>query len=190
MKPLPSGFAQPPRAVEPAFTHGDWVQVYVDPDESGRGPGFIRIEERDGAPGVAVLPIADVHIGLVTVFRRPAGQVCREIPRGFGGEGGGPRVDALRELREETGIAAQQNDLVDLGIVFANSGLLANAVQLFAVFVDRSGHADFSDTVEVQRFDWVPLGEVYDEIRAGRMVDSFTHVTLLRAMARGLLPPP
>jgi 8-oxo-dGTP pyrophosphatase MutT (NUDIX family) len=185
-----SDATQPRRATDPSFTHGDWVQVYVDPDESGRGPGFIRIEERNGAPGVAILPIADGHIGLVTVFRRPPGQVCREIPRGFGGEGGGPRVDALRELREETGIGAHENDLVDLGVVFANSGLLANAVHLFAVSVDRSGHPGFSDTVEVQRFDWVPLVEVYDEIRAGRMEDSFTHVALLRAMARGLLPPP
>ncbi len=172
------------------FTHGDWVQVYVDPDESGRGPGFIRIEEREGASGVAVLPIGDDHIGLVTVFRRPPGRLCREIPRGFGGEGGGPQGDALRELEEETGIVATEADLVDLGVVLANSGLLANQVQLYAVRVDRSDHGPYSDTVEVQSFQWVPLADLYAEIAAGRLEDSFTHVALLRAVARGLLPPP
>lgn len=173
------------RASQPSFTHGDWVQVYIDPDHDpdveSRGPGYIRIEERNGAAGVAILPISQNHVGLVRVYRRAIDEISMEIPRGFGGEGTGPRSDAVRELREETGLETSEDALIDLGLIYANSGLLAGGVALFVAFfpdpIDSSG----ADTKEVQAFGWHPLGAVMQQIGKDSLRDSFTHAALLRA---------
>jgi ADP-ribose pyrophosphatase YjhB (NUDIX family) len=148
------------------------VQVYVDPDPDGRGPGFIRIEERHGAPGVAVLPIRDVKIGLVTIFRRNLNRSVLEIPRGFGGEGDGPRSDAVRELQEETGILADQRELIDLGSVSPNSV------------------GDILDRQEITSFDWYELSEVTSLILKGDLTDGFTHAALLKSALLGIVVLP
>jgi ADP-ribose pyrophosphatase len=167
------------------------VQVYVDPDPDGRGPGFIRIEERHGAPGVAVLPIRDVKIGLVTIFRRNLNRSVLEIPRGFGGEGDGPRSDAVRELQEETGILADQRELIDLGSVSPNSGILASEVKIFAVSIDpENSVGDILDRQEITSFDWYELSEVTSLILKGDLTDGFTHAALLKSALLGIVVLP
>lgn len=176
------------RSQDPVFEHGDWVQVYVDPDESGEGPGLIRIEERHGAPGVAVLPIRGTSIGLVRIFRRNLGRTVLEIPRGFGGESSGPRGDAVRELHEETGIEVAEEALVDLGSVAPNSGILTSEVSLFAIFVDDSTPVgNVVDIAEVDSFDWYELSEVVMLAVQGVLTDAFTHAALGAAAMRGII---
>ena len=172
------------RATEPALEHGAWVQVYIDPIEGG--PGYVRIEEQGGIPGVAILPLAPGRIGLVEVFRYPLGQVCREIPRGFG-EGSDPRLDAVRELREETGLVIAPDRLVPLGSMHPNSGLLASEVSLFAAPFDSPVAARPEDEDEVTDFSWVPTATVLDAIRRDELRDGFTQVALLRAQLAGLI---
>ena len=178
----------PLRAQRPTFTHGDWVQVYVDPDPTGRGPGFIRIEERQGAPGVAVLPLLGNSVGLVSVYRRTLDKQVLEIPRGFGGEGTGPRSDATRELEEETGILIPEDALIDLGSITPNSGILSASVCLYAAVVgDDQRQTTIQDNNEVSSFEWRSIGEVMDLIRGDGLQDSFTQAALLRAAAVGLI---
>ena len=59
-----------------------------------------------------------------SLLRRLIGATVLEIRRGFGGEGTGPRSDAVRELREETGLAVAEDILHDLGTVAPNGSLL------------------------------------------------------------------
>jgi ADP-ribose pyrophosphatase len=180
-----------PRATEPAFTHGDWVQVFIDPDDNPdlprRGPGFIRIEERHGAPGVAILPIAEDQIGIVTVYRKAIAAESFEIPRGFGGEGGGPRADATRELREETGLEIKEAALVDLGSVHPNTGLLSGEVALFAAPFPQVIDTRPIDSAEILKFEWMALETVLRLIDSNLIRDAFTQVALLRAVRRGLI---
>ncbi|MDX6309831.1 MAG: ADP-ribose pyrophosphatase [Nocardioidaceae bacterium] len=174
---------------EPAFTHGDWVQVYVDPDPAGQGPGYIRIVERYGARGVAILPISGDRLGLVTVYRRLLQRSCLEIPRGFGGEGTGPLSDAVRELHEVTGLVADESSLIPLGALSPNSGLLASEVLLYAAMVPKGGaKTEVVDTDEVTDFDWYGIEEVLGRISSGGIVDAFTLASVLRATLLGLLP--
>ena len=176
-------------SIEPAFTHGDWVQVYVDPAPKGRGPGYVRIVERHGAQGVAVLPVSGDQVGLVTVYRRLLGRSCLEIPRGFGGEGSGPRDDAVRELHEETGLIAAQDSLFELGAMAVNSGLLAGEVQLYGVVIPfGAAPTAVPDTDEVSEFGWYDIDDVLDRIRSGEVVDAFTLAAVLKASLLGLLP--
>ncbi len=175
------------RATTPKFTHGDWVQVYIDPDDSGSGPGFVRIEERHGAPGVVVLALWQQHVGMVHVFRRAMGKMFLELPRGFGGEGSGPRSDAVRELWEETGIRVEERDLIDLGAVYPNSGISSSAVSMFAVEVQVDVRDEIPDSVEVGHFSWVAANVVRDLIVRDVIRDSFTHAAVLRGVMHGLV---
>jgi 8-oxo-dGTP pyrophosphatase MutT (NUDIX family) len=180
-----------PRAAAPSFTHGDWIQVYIDPDDNPdptrRGPGYVRIEERYGAPGVAVLPLAGDHIGMVEVFRRPPGVLALEIPRGFGGEGNGPRSDAVRELREETGLLVTEAELIDMGTIFPNSGILAAEVALFAVVLPAPVETEALDHNEINSFQWMPRRQLIDGLVTGTIKDAFTHAAVLRAAGRQLI---
>ena len=171
----------------PAFVHGSWVQVHVDPDPTGKGPGFIRIEERGGAPGVAVLPIHGGHVGLVNVYRRPLRRMCLEIPRGFGGEGSGPRSDAVRELWEETGLTVAEEDLVPLGAVHPNSGILNSEIRLYAAVVGDPDGVGVQDLAEVQKFEWYAAETVAALIVADEIRDGFTIAAMFRAAHRGLI---
>jgi ADP-ribose pyrophosphatase len=174
-----------------AFSHGDWVQVYIDPDPTGHGPGYIRIEERQGAPGVAVLPIRGQDVGLISIFRRLLGATVLEMPRGFGGEGTGPRSDAVRELREETGISFAETDLIDLGDMPPNSGLLKSKVRLYIAMVTEGTQiGQVEDLREVANFAWYGLPDVYRRIADGSLTDPFASTALLRASTRGLIKPP
>lgn len=177
------------RSERPVFTHGDWVQIYVDRDPESDGPGFVRIDEQYGAPGVAVLPIRDRSIGLCMLDRHNLQRTVLEVPRGFGDKGGGPRSDAVRELEEETGIRVTQAELIELGTVVPNSGLLSSEVELYAVLVEDETHiGEIQDVREVQSFDWYPLPDVYRWIATGELNDAFTHSALLRAALQGLVP--
>jgi len=124
------------RATTPAFVHPPWLSVYLDELEGGPGGTFVRIVESDGRPGVAVLPLRGNQIGRVWVFRPAVSDWCLEIPRGFG-ESHDPRDDAARELAEETGVRVAPADLVPLGRMQANTGLLASPVHLFLALVDE-----------------------------------------------------
>jgi 8-oxo-dGTP pyrophosphatase MutT (NUDIX family) len=187
----PSGSQSEPvtshkRATKPSFVHGDWVQVYVDPDEAG-GPGFIRIEERYGAPGVAILPISRGMVGLVTLYRRTVGGFTLEIPRGFGGESDSIRGDAVRELQQETGIELNEAELIDLGFVSPNTGIMNARVAVFAATLDSPTVQDIPDIEEVDAFNWYTLAQVQEFIAEGRVDDSFTLGALYKATIDGLI---
>lgn len=178
-----------PRATEPSFVHGDWVQVYIDPDPSGRGPGFVRIEERYGAVGAAILPIWGTKIGLVRVFRRTADEMMLEIPRGFGGESSGTRGDAARELWEETGILVDRSDLIELGFVRANTGILGSKVAVFAAIVEKFVPVEVPDAEEVSGFEWFEFEDVLSMVATSELVDAFTCTAILKAVSRKLVLP-
>jgi 8-oxo-dGTP pyrophosphatase MutT (NUDIX family) len=165
-----------------------WVKVYFDKVKfpGGSEGRYNRLVECDGRTGVAILPLCGSRVGLVRQFRYPIGRFQWEIPRGFGGEGGAV-VQALIELREETGIIAPAKDLIDLGTIYPNSGLLASEVQLFALITDSLGSRTTGTDLEVTEFDWFPISEVLSLANSGVILDSFTLSALLKAAVRGLV---
>lgn len=82
--------------------------------------------------GTAILPIVNGGIALLRVFRHPLRRWCWEVPRGFIDAGETPASGALRELQEETGFCCAPADLVDLGVVAPEPGIIAGYTKLFA----------------------------------------------------------
>ncbi len=98
-----------------------WIRVREDavlrPDGSPGVYGVVEVR----SPAVFVVPVTEAgEIVLVEVDRYTIGGLSLEVPAG-GTDGEDPLVAAGRELREETGLAAES--LVDLGPVYSLNGV-------------------------------------------------------------------
>lgn len=85
----------------------------------------------DGISGVAVLPECDGKLGLVHVYRHPLGAAAWEIPRGFVDPKESAIDAALRELREEMGMETAATNLMDLGTLAPEPGMIAARIRMY-----------------------------------------------------------
>lgn len=180
-------------AGEPAFMAETGV-VYADPygmivrDAVRRAGGYgtyRRFLAPDDAPGVVILPRHRGDVVLVRHFRHPTRDWHLEIPRGYGTPGSDPAEDARRELREEIGTDAAT--LTDLGLAYADTGLIGTPVRLFQA--ELAGPPTATDPEEgISAVELVSPAEFAALIRDDRITDGFTINAYARAALRGLLP--
>ncbi|MDD5761982.1 MAG: NUDIX hydrolase [bacterium] len=165
-----------------------WLEVYFDrvrfPD--GREGRYNRVVEHSGRGGVAVLPIRGTLIGLVLQFRYPVDREMWEIPRGFA-DGPDEVLEALRELREETGIDLDAGGLTDLGVIHPNSGVLATSVRLFAARCEGTRDDLTRGDGEATEIRWVSVPEILSLIARGEITDAFTLCAVLLAREKRLI---
>ncbi len=114
-------------------------EVYLDHIASSSGEtvsDFLVVSPRHKTEnlvgGVAILPILDGMVGLLQIYRYPVGEYTWEVPRGFIDDGENALTAALRELEEETGLQCAEQDVIDLGTVFPDPGILAGRTHIFA----------------------------------------------------------
>ncbi len=149
--------------------------------------GYIRIYNRayleKGAAGVAVLPEYKGRLILVEHYRHATRSYHWEIPRGFGEAGRNAVKQAMREVYEELG--GVTNELIDLGILYNNTGLEGNPVSLFLARLKSFDRPQVEEGIE--RFALLSLEEVERMIAQGEVTDSFTIVAYTRAKLRELI---
>jgi ADP-ribose pyrophosphatase len=162
-----------------------YIAVYDDAVTTADGsPGtYLRIVESEGRPGVAMLPVAAGRIGLVKTFRYPLAEWEWSIPRGFG-DYDDPLISARSELAEELGLAP--DELVQLGTVAPNSGLLSAKVRLFLALYSKPPSTPL-DADEIHAVRWLTVEDLREEIGTGQIIDSFTLSALAIAMLTGKL---
>lgn len=163
-----------------------FITVYDDDVTIGgtkRGR-YLRIVESGGRPGVAVLAECDGAFAVVRTYRYALG--CWEwgIPRGYA-HGDDPLVSATAELEEELG--GPPLDIVPLGVVAPNSGMLTARVHLYYARYDQPIAAPI-DVEEVADVRWLDLTSLLAEIADQRIIEGFTMAAVAAALARGLLP--
>lgn len=162
-----------------------FIEVYDDEVSmpNGERGTYLRVVESRGRPGVAVLPLWNNRVGLVRTFRYSLGEWEWGIPRGFG-KVHDVRASALDELIEELGAAP--DELVSLGEVAPNSGLLASKVHAFLARYSRMPTRPV-DTDEVHGMRWITTHELRSEISSGLIPDAFTLSAALLATLKGHL---
>jgi ADP-ribose pyrophosphatase len=160
---------------------GNVVRLDVDtvrfPDGS---TGELEIIRHPGA--AAVIPCAsdpaggDPTILMIRQFRHAAGGPLWEIPAGTLAPGEAPEMCARRELREETGVAAER--IERLTSIYTTPGFTDEVIHLFWAQGLTSGESarERDEFIEVVP---KPLSQVLTGIREGEIRDAKTVVAIL-----------
>lgn len=155
----------------------DWMKVFEDHVVNpGGGENFYgHVHFKNIA--VAVLPVdEDDHTWLVGQTRYTLGEYSWELPMGGAPEGEPPLDAAKRELREETGLAAENwselmrlhtsNSITDeMGIVYVANGLTV-------------GETAFEETEDLSVVR-IPVSEAIEMAVDGRITDAISVAALL-----------
>jgi 8-oxo-dGTP pyrophosphatase MutT (NUDIX family) len=131
-------------------------------------------------PGAAAVVALDDggRVCLVRQYRLGVDEFMWEVPAGKLDEGELPDVCAVRELKEETGVVADQ--WTSLGLFIPAPGIYTERIYLYLA---RSLHlgAATPDADEDLELQWLPLGEALDRVLRGEWNDGKTAVALARA---------
>ena len=128
--------------------------------------------------GVAVVPLdGDGGVVTVTQYRYPIGRTLLEIPAGKREGDEDPRLCALRELEEETGLIPGK--LTDLGSVFPSPGYCDEELHLYLAQELRQGQAH-PDPDEILCLRRIPLDEMVDMILRNELRDAKTVAAVLK----------
>ena len=93
-----------------------------------------KVRANGNITGVGILPIVGEKIILQKAFRYPLNASFWEMPRGMVDSGEDPKVSAIRELEEESGLICSSDDLFFIGNVAAETSTLAGLGALFIAF--------------------------------------------------------
>ncbi|MGW7196208.1 NUDIX domain-containing protein [Streptomyces chryseus] len=102
---------------------------------SGAAGSYLRW--KSDQEGVVVVPVGPAGYALVTSYRYPIHAASLEFPRGGAERGESLAAAAARELREETGLVGRA--MRPLGLVHADTGILASPIHVFLTQVDPEG---------------------------------------------------
>jgi ADP-ribose pyrophosphatase len=131
----------------------------------------------ESADAVVVLAFApSEELVLVEQFRHGVRQLCLEAPAGIVDEGEEPVAAGLRELREETGFAAERGEIV--GILALNPSWQTTRVHVLLVRDAGPQEEKELDSGEATRVRCLPLGEVNDRVRRGDIQSAVTLAAL------------
>jgi ADP-ribose pyrophosphatase len=178
------------RTIDEQLVYADpnnpWLKLYFDHVEfpDGSRGRYNRIIEGTGDPGVAILPLSVLGVGLVFQYRYAIGDHVWEIPRGYG-DGVDSASEARRELLEETGL--QFLELISLGSIHPNSAVFTTRVELFAASCEPIHSQPVVAGRERLEFRWFSVDEAMEAAKAGKISDAITLSALLRARLRSLI---
>ncbi len=128
--------------------------------------------------GVCVLPVLeDGSVLLVEQFRYPYMEDLLEVPAGKLEPGEDPFEAAKRELREETGMVAEE--YYDLGYDYPSPGYSSEIIRLYAAkgLTDVGQELDDDEFLNVKK---LPFEDVLEMIYDNRLRDSKTAMAVLK----------
>jgi 8-oxo-dGTP pyrophosphatase MutT (NUDIX family) len=131
-------------------------------------------------PGAAAVVAVDANerVCLVRQYRHAVDDFLWEIPAGKLDPGELPEVCAVRELQEETGVAAKR--WASLGIYIPAPSLFTELIHLYLARDLTVGDAN-PDADEELEMQWMPLKEAIANVLRGEWNDGKTAMALCRA---------
>ncbi|MFI0406132.1 NUDIX hydrolase [Actinomadura sp. 3N508] len=142
----------------------------------GRRGRYLRWQWRDD--GVVAVPHRDGRFALVPMFRYPIGRVSLEFPRGAREPDEAATTAALRELREEAGLAG--SEAVVVGRLHAETGLIESPVDVVRVDVPAGAECALSPEAmeSVGAPWWLSGADIARHVGEGRITCGITLAAL------------
>lgn len=135
-----------------------------------------EVVEHPGGVGVAALT-ENEELLLVKQFRYPYQQILLEIPAGKRDPGESPLECGRRELKEETGVSAE--NFFYLGELYPTPGYCDEVIHIFAAR-DLSFGQSTPDADEFVEYEKVPFKTAVDLVMSGEIKDAKTQLAILK----------
>ncbi len=133
-------------------------------------------------PGGSVIAAVDENnnICIIRQYRQAIGDWIWELPAGVLDAEEDPAVAARRELKEETGLRA--NNWQSLGVILTTPGFTDEKLHLYLATELTSGEAqpEAGECIEVH---WCPLAQTVQQVIQGEITDAKTGIGVLRAQS-------
>lgn len=130
--------------------------------------------------GIGVLPVKDGRIGLIKVFRHPIRDWSWEIPKGFLDADENAEQAAARELFEETGFSIQAGQLVALGQMSPEAGVIDGRIRLFSATLEKGETVDVAGELGHGELFFFGRGEIVAMLESGDIQDGCTMSAILK----------
>lgn len=166
----------------PVYTNR-FITVSLIPSRFGP---FTQVQSGAGT-GAAILLVRDGYVMMVKQPRYAVGQSMWEIPRGSADAMEDLASSALRELVEETGITADYVNLLSLGNIHPDTGILNTEVGLFLATLPDGHTGQQPTTTEIDSLAWIKADALVEACADGRIKDAFTNLAVMRARLKGLI---
>lgn len=157
---------------------GAILHVYKDTVTLPNGkPASREVARHVGAVGIVPMT-EDGKVIVERQYRYPLDMVITEIPAGKLDSKAEDRLEAAkRELREETGITA--DEWVDLGLYYPAAAYTDEKITLYLARGLHFGEQSLDDD-EFLNLEAVPLTELVDHVMSGKITDGKTQVAILK----------
>jgi ADP-ribose pyrophosphatase len=136
--------------------------------------------------GVSILPVDRRNrVGLQPVWRHAVERWTWEVPRGFIDQGESMEQAAIRELQEEAGLLCRDEDLVALGGVLPEGGVIRGRNALFAATHAIAAGTVLDDEIGIGPLEWFSLETALAMADRSEIEDATTLAALYRWARRG-----
>lgn len=159
--------------IEEAVGHS--VKNYLVVSPKAKTPNLVT--------GVAMLPVMSGRIGLLKVYRHAMGEYSWEIPRGFVEQAEDDLRSVAREFEEETGLSCRHQDIVSLGYMTPDAGVLSARVHLFAAKASFARREYAPAELGHRALEFFSTAEIDRMMRASEIQDSYTVGAIYKYLA-------
>ena len=156
---------------------GRLLHVFDDEVELPNGHTSRREVVRHTGGACVCAVNAAMDVAFVRQFRYAYAEAVLELPAGKVEKGEDPYQCALRELREEVGLVADQ--LVPLGALYPSPGYTDEIIYMYLAINADPAEQDL-DPDEFVEVEYIPLGDAVNMVMHSEILDAKTQIALLK----------